>query len=153
MNTRTQRHPLTTFTGRLLPMLGLLCCLTPAVAAQDRADSTVVDDTVVDNTSMDSTVARPVFALFGEVRVDALRFLRPDPYVRVRFFGNATDTLKHAVRTNLPRPVRTDTTYRNVRVYFEVYSGFEDLDRLLEESLRRARGAAPDTTQPDRRRP
>ncbi|HEX8384597.1 MAG TPA: hypothetical protein VF576_00345, partial [Rubricoccaceae bacterium] len=47
---------------------------------------------------------------------------RTAPSVEVRFWGDVVDTLSVDLRENLPRPVTPGTTYRDVRVSFEVRS-------------------------------
>jgi hypothetical protein len=94
-------------------------------------------------------VATPLVRISGSVRAETVRHVGRVGHVRARLLGNAPDTLVAVERANLPRPVRPEVTYEDVRVTFDVVSGLPE----LEGWLRRTLGAAADSTRPPPPRP
>lgn len=99
---------------------------------------------------------RPDLTLIARVHADALRFDSP-PDAGIKVSGcPSLDTTHVVVRTNLPKPVRTGITYRNVSADLRITARFSDLNCFLAGLLRTTgadslviAGARRACTQPD----
>src|SRR5687768_11784693 len=71
--------------------------------------------------------------LFARVRAETLRF-DSQPDVRATVTGcPQLDTTRLVVRTNLPKPVQSGVTYRNVMIEARLRAEFSDLECLLAD--------------------
>jgi hypothetical protein len=71
--------------------------------------------------------------LFARVRAETLR-LDGTPEIRANVSGcPQLDTTRAVVRTNLPKPVQSGTTYRNVVIEARLRAQFSDLECLLAD--------------------
>ena len=71
--------------------------------------------------------------LFARVRAETLRF-DSQPEIRASVSGcPQLDTTRVAVRTNLPKPVQSGVTYRNVVIETRLRAQFSDLECLLAD--------------------
>ena len=71
--------------------------------------------------------------LFARVRAETLRF-DSQPELRASVSGcPQLDTTRLVVRTNLPKPVQSGVTYRNVVIEARLRAQFSDLECLLAD--------------------
>ena len=71
--------------------------------------------------------------LFARVRAETLRF-ESAPELRGTVSGcPQLDTTRLVIRTNLPKPVQSGVTYRNVVIDARLRANFSDIDCLLAD--------------------
>ena len=109
---------------------GVVLIAAPAAAQQARP-------------SLNDSIPPPgaLVSVYGRISMETLRFLTP-PRGSIRFTGSASDTLRVSI-SNLSHPVRTDTIYKDVQVYFHYSTGLANIDSLIQ-AISRGRRGAPD---------